>query len=176
MFRFTAIAVSSALLMAPGFALAADEPPPHPCASTAHSEFDFWVGDWDVTLADGKPAGTNHIERILADCVVFENWQSASSPFAGKSFNTYDPLTGMWSQVWVDTGGSTIHFQGKRSGNVMAMTGAQKNATGTMHFEMSYTANDDGTVRQLWRQSQDGKKWAVIFDGLYRRRPTEGGQ
>ena len=40
---------------------AADAPPPPPCATPAHGEFDFWLGDWDVTLADGKPAGTNHI-------------------------------------------------------------------------------------------------------------------
>ncbi len=158
-----------ALLFNPFAVLAADAPPPA-CATPAHGEFDFWVGDWDVTLADGKPAGTNHIEKILAGCVVFENWQSASSPFAGKSINTYDPLTGTWNQVWVDTGGSTIQFSGKRKGNVMDMTGSQKSADGTMFFKLSYTLNSDGSVRQLWQQSTDRQQWEVIFDGMYRRR------
>lgn len=146
------------------------EPPPPSCATPAHGEFDFWVGDWDVTLPDGKPAGTNHIEKILAGCVVFENWNSASSPFAGKSFNTYDPVNGNWNQVWVDTGGSTIHFSGRRKDNVMDMTGSQTTAAGSMYFRMSYTLNADGTVRQLWQQSADQKQWKVIFDGLYRRK------
>ena len=158
-----------ALLVNP-FTIVAAEPPPPACATPAHGEFDFWVGDWDVTLPDGKPAGTNHIERILAGCVVFENWNSASSPFAGKSFNTYDAVTGTWKQVWVDTGGSTIHFSGQRKDNVMDMTGSQTTAAGTMYFRMSYTLNADGTVRQLWQQSVDQKQWEVIFDGLYRRK------
>lgn len=156
------------LLLSPPDALAAESSPPA-CSTAAHGDFDFWVGNWDVYQADGKLAGTNHIEKILAGCVVFENWNNASSPYAGKSFNTFDPVSGAWNQVWVDTGGSTIHFSGRRTGNVMDMTGSQATADGTMHFRMSYTLNDDGTVRQLWQQSADQKQWEVIFDGLYRR-------
>ncbi len=161
-------AVPALLLMA--LSIHAAEPPPPACATPAHGEFDFWVGDWEVTQADGKLAGTNHIEKVLAGCVVFENWQNASSPYAGKSFNSFDPVTELWNQVWVDTGGSTIHFSGRRTGNVMDMTGSQTTSAGTMHFKMSYTLNDDGTIRQLWQQSPDKKQWEVIFDGLYRRR------
>ena len=162
-------AVFLPLLLNSAAVLPADPPPPA-CATPAHGDFDFWVGDWDVSLPDGKTAGTNHIERILAGCVVIENWNSASSPFAGKSFNTYDPVSGNWNQVWVDTGGSTIHFSGQRKDNVMDMSGSQTTAEGTLHFRMSYTLNEDGTVRQLWQQSADKKQWEVIFDGLYRRK------
>jgi len=148
----------------------AAEPSPPACTTPAHGEFDFWIGDWEVTTADGKPAGTNHIEKILAGCVVSENWQSATSPFAGKSFNTLDVLTGSWNQVWVDTGGSTIHFNGRRRGNVMDMTGSQQTGKDTLYFQMSYTLNDDGSVRQIWQQSTDQRQWQVIFDGMYRRK------
>jgi len=158
-----------ALFLISSAAPAADPAAPA-CATPAHGEFDFWIGDWVVTQADGKPAGTSHVEKILAGCVVFENWQSAASPYAGKSFNTWDPLTGIWNQVWVDTGGATIQFSGRRKGNVMGMTGSQNTAEGTLYFQMSYTLNDDGTVRQLWQQSTDRQQWKVIFDGIYRRR------
>jgi hypothetical protein len=151
-------------------AVRAADPPPPACATPAHGEFDFWIGDWDVTLADGKPAGTSHIEKILAGCVIFENWQSARSPYAGRSFNTWDPLTATWNQVWVDSDGATIQFSGRRNGNVMDMTGRQNTAAGTLHFQMSYTLNDDDTVRQLWQQSKDRQQWEVIFDGRYRRK------
>ncbi|MBI1733170.1 MAG: hypothetical protein HYR49_10465 [Gammaproteobacteria bacterium] len=157
------------LVLVAGVTFAAD-PPPAACDTPAHREFDFWVGDWEVHHADGKPAGSSRIETILAGCFVFENWQSASSQYAGKSFNTFDTFTGNWSQVWVDTGGNTIHFSGRRKGNLMDMTGRQTTAQGTVFFRMTYTLNDDGTVRQLWQQSKDQKVWEVIFDGLYRRK------
>lgn len=146
------------------------------CATPAHGEFDFWIGDWDVSRPDGQPAGTSHVEKILGGCVVFENWQSASGGYAGKSFNTYDPVTGRWNQVWVDTGGDTIQFSGRRKGNVMSLSGIHATGRGTLYYRLSFTLNGDGTVRQLWRQSVDRRKWEVLFDGLYRRRTEVAAQ
>jgi hypothetical protein len=141
-----------------------------PCADAAHAQFDFWVGTWDVTRPDGALAGTNRIEKILGGCVVFENWTSATSGYEGKSFNTFDPMTGKWNQVWVDTTGATLHFSGARHGDVVEMEGTQQTAEGPLRHRMSYTVNANGTIRQLWQQSPDGKEWQVLFDGLYRRK------
>lgn len=150
---------------------AAAEEPRAPCSTPTHDEFDFWIGEWEVSAPDGKQAGTNHIEKILGDCVIFENWQSANSGYSGKSFNTYDVLTQTWNQVWVDTAGSTIHFSGMRKDNVMEMTGTHVTQNGTVvHYRMSYTSNADGTVRQLWQQSLDRQTWETLFDGLYKRK------
>ena len=146
-----------------------DAPKPAPCSSAENAEFDFWVGDWKVSLPDGKPAGTSHVEKILGGCVVFENWYGAGGAFAGKSFNTWDPRQRTWNQVWVDNAGSTIHFSGTRKGDVMDMSGTDSTDEGTVYYQMSYTLNADGTVRQLWQQSSDGEQWETIFDGLYRR-------
>ena len=140
-----------------------------PCATLEHSQFDFWLGDWQVYRPGGQLAGSNRIEKILDGCVVFENWKSASVNFAGKSFNTWDPLTKTWNQVWVDTTGATIKFSGVRSGDIMLLTGTHASAAGTVHYRMSYTLNGDQTVRQLWEQSADRQTWEVIFDGLYRK-------
>ena len=143
---------------------------PAPCADASHAQFDFWVGEWDVTKPDGSPAGTSRIEKILGGCVIFENWASASGGYAGKSFNTFDALSRKWNQVWVDTTGTTLHFSGRFDGKVMDMSGTQETAEGTLQHRMSYTANADGTIRQLWQQSRDGKEWQVLFDGVYRRK------
>lgn len=162
------------ILLQMGFALpafAADAPPAPPvCADPAHAQFDFWIGEWKVTRPDGTPAGTNRIEKILGGCVVFENWSSATSGYEGKSFNTYDPLSGKWNQVWVDTSGATLHFSGERRGEVMDMKGTQQTAEGPLQHRMSYTVNADGTIRQLWQQSRNGKDWETLFDGIYRRK------
>jgi hypothetical protein len=34
-----------------------------PCAAAEHRQFDFWLGDWQVRTAGGKPAGANTIRR-----------------------------------------------------------------------------------------------------------------
>jgi hypothetical protein len=39
-----------------------------------------------------------------------------------------------------------------------------------LYYRLTFTLNGDGTVRQLWRQSVDRRKWEVLFDGLYRHR------
>lgn len=114
-------------------------------------------------------AGHNHISKILDGCVVFENWTSAASTFAGQSFNTYDPVSATWNQTWVDTGGATIHFSGRRKGNIMHLAGTHTDGKGRHEYLMTYTLNADGTVRQLWRQSDDNEQWTTIFDGLYKR-------
>ena len=142
---------------------------PAPCADAAHAQFDFWIGEWDVTRADGTPAGTNRIERILGGCVIFENWTSAAGGYEGKSFNTFDPLSGKWNQVWVDTTGTTLHFSGRLAGKVMDMSGSQETAEGTLHHRMTFTQNEDGTITQHWQQSRDGKEWQTLFEGLYRK-------
>src|SRR5207245_11675760 len=47
-----------------------------PCDYTAENrQFDFWVGDWDVVATqDRSKAGMSHIERVIGDCVIWENW------------------------------------------------------------------------------------------------------
>ena len=48
-----------------------------PCAPEAR-QFDFWVGEWNVTTAEGQQAGTNSIRLILDDCVLQETWAGAA--------------------------------------------------------------------------------------------------
>ena len=43
-----------------------------PCRGNSNRRlFDFWVNDWDVS-SQGQSAGTNDVQLILGDCVVFE--------------------------------------------------------------------------------------------------------
>src|SRR3954468_14860071 len=49
-----------------------------PCASNPEfHKFDFWVGEWTVVNAAGIAAGSSSVQKILSDCVVFENWTDA---------------------------------------------------------------------------------------------------
>jgi hypothetical protein len=35
---------------------------------------------------------------------------------------------------------------------------------------LTFSRNADGTVRQLWETSADGKAWQPVFDGRYTRK------
>ena len=57
------------------------------CCTDKHSEFDFWVGSWKVTNPDGTTAGNNIIKKIQNNCILQENWTSASPGYTGTSNN-----------------------------------------------------------------------------------------
>ena len=83
------------------------QPSAKPCgAKPEYRQFDFWIGEWDVQ-AGGKQAGTNSVQLILGECVIFENWTGAGGT-AGKSFNIYNAAKGKWQQTWVDSSGSVL--------------------------------------------------------------------
>lgn len=142
-----------------------------PCQSNPKNrEFDFWLGEWDVTSL-GQPAGSNDIQLILGGCVLFENWSGASGTF-GKSFNFYDANEDHWRQIWVDDTGGVVEFTGQFRDGILYYTGVTHDASSgaKMQHKLTFTPNEDGSVRQLWEQStDDGATWQVAFDGLYQR-------
>ena len=171
--------IAFGLLLTGGAALA-DTPPPAPagpkppapgerCKQPEFHQFDFWLGEWDVT-SQGKPAGHSHIEAILLNCAVSENW-SGTQGGNGKSYNSYDPLTKHWQQFWVSEQANTLLLRGGLQGASMVMVGEHPSPQDgkPQQERITWTPNADGSVRQLWEQSNDsGKTWAVAFDGLYR--------
>lgn len=147
-------------------------PPPSPCKSRPeHRQFDFWVGEWDVLNPQGQQAGTNSVQLILGDCVIFENWTGARGA-NGKSFNVYNAAKGKWQQTWVDNFGGILELFGEYKDGAMRLTGETKGTDGRVTLSrLTFTKLDDGRVRQLWEQSVDGgKTWTVAFDGTYVRK------
>ncbi|WP_426429637.1 hypothetical protein ACPX19_08820 [Winogradskyella sp. HB-48] len=140
------------------------------CCTEKHSEFDFWVGTWEVTNPNGTKAGENTIEKIQDGCVLQENWTSAMAGFTGTSNNFYNYKTKQWEQIWIDNQGHTLHIKGNKVANQMILqTEEAINSEGkTVYHRITWTENEDGTVRQLWETIIDGKNVTVAFDGLYK--------
>ena len=140
-----------------------------PCAAPEYRQFDFWLGAWQVTAPDGTLAGRNRIEKILGGCALQEHWTSAGG--GGTSFNTFDARRGVWHQTWVDAGGTLLLLDGNlQADGRMVLRGEIVADGGPVLQEIAWQPLDDGTVRQLWRSSDDqGKTWRVVFDGIYRR-------
>jgi hypothetical protein len=140
------------------------------CTAPEYRQFDFWMGDWNVT-SGGQPAGTNSIQRVHKGCALQENWQGAGEGgISGSSFNIYDQATGRWHQTWIDANGTLLQLDGGLVDGAMVMSGTRpaRDGSGTVQHRISWTPTPDGSVRQLWEASKDGEdSWTILFDGLY---------
>ena len=60
-------------------------------------------------------------------------------------------------------------------GNMVLWSDVMKNQKGEPYRNrITWTPNADGTVRQHWEMTKDeGKTWATLFDGLYKKVPTK---
>jgi len=145
------------------------------CSEPEARQFDFWVGEWAVE-SQGEVGGHSLISRIHGNCTILEEFDTAPGPYEGKSFNYFDPRDSSWHQVWVDNSGLRLHLTGGYADKKMIMSGDRLGAPQPTIDRITWTDNEDGTVRQEWDVSQDaGVSWKNVFDGLYRpiEEPTE---
>jgi hypothetical protein len=147
----------------------------YPCEHDKQfSEFDFWIGKWDVHVANGALVGYNEITRVQRGCLLLEDWTNVSGG-GGESINYVDKITGEWVQVWNDASGSQINIRGGMTDEGMLMVGTLHTVgTGeTKPFRALFTLLPDGRVRQFFEHSDDGgETWVSWFEGFYTR--TEG--
>ncbi|HKI04525.1 MAG TPA: DUF1579 family protein [Thermoanaerobaculia bacterium] len=148
-------------------------PAPPACSGPEYRQFDFWIGDWDVKLPNGKVAGTNSIKSILGGCALQESWQGSGN-INGHSFNIYDATAKSWHQTWVDNAGSLLNLNGGIQDGKMVLSGDSKDEKGTtVTNRITWTRIDADHVRQLWESSSDGgKTWEIAFDGMYTRKAS----
>ncbi|MDB6113115.1 MAG: hypothetical protein JWQ62_60 [Lacunisphaera sp.] len=150
----------------------AQPPAPRPLPLESR-QFDFWLGEWDVTTPDGKPAGSSRIEPVSNGAALLENWTGYPVPGGGngKSLNAYNQGRKQWQQYWVGSGGGVLELSGGIIGGNMVLTGEHEARGQHLTEKITWTPNADGSVRQHWQQSTDGgKTWTEAFDGLYRKK------
>lgn len=130
--------------------------------------FDFWIGEWQVfDHNQGFPVGTSKIEKLVGDCVIYENW--ADSQSIGKSFNYFDASINKWRQNWVAQGGGVIWYVGEIKDGKMEYEGERITPKGEkIKTRVTFAPQPDGSVRQTAADYVDGK-WVVNFDADYRR-------
>lgn len=147
-----------------------------PCEhDAAFSEFDFWIGEWDVHVANGTYAGSNRIDRAQHGCVLIEYWSSATGG-TGTSINYLDKRSGEWVQIWNDAGGNQINIRGGMTPDGMSLTGTihyVANGT-TAPFRGLWTPMQDGRVRQFFEQGAvTDETWSPWFEGFYSRKSDD---
>ena len=162
-----------------GWACAQTPAPQFPCEDDARfAEFDFWVGEWDVHIADGTLQGSNSITSDYRSCVLVEDYETPTG-FVGMSVNYLDHQTGEWVQIWNDSSGSQINIRGGLTDEGMRLVGTIHyvgNGT-TLPFRGTWTLLEDGRVRQFFEQyNEQTETWDTWFEGFYTRKSDKGRQ
>ncbi len=144
---------------------------PPRCDTPEYSQFDFWVGEWDVypSGSENKVADSK-IEKLYYGCAIRENWMPLNK-INGGSLNTYDPQTERWHQLWIGSSPGRVQFEGGLVDGSMVLTGYWgKDPQGNVSMtRMTYTLQEDGSVRQFGQSSSDhGVTWSTSFDFIYR--------
>ena len=147
---------------------------PPPCSNAENRAFDFWIGEWDVTAkGQNAPTAVNRISAQHAGCVIREDYTTKGG-YTGMSMSFYDAARKTWHQTWMGVDGSALFIEGGPNAEG-AMVLSNKNwpgyVDGSPINRVTWTPNEDGSVRQHWQSSSDGgKSWTDVFDGLYVKR------
>lgn len=143
-----------------------------PCLTRKESRmFDFWVGDWDVQNAQGRPAGQSSVQLLLEGCALFENWTDSQGG-GGKSLNSYNEETKQWQQFWTDQYGHVTEYrESDWIDGSLRYSAKQMTPRGPALIHMTFTPVNPDLVRQFGEMSVDGgKTWTPTFDLYYHRK------
>ena len=135
------------------------------------SQFDFWLGRWEVRRADGTLLGHNTITREQGGCVIREEWEGTPGS-SGSSMTFYLPSRGQWRQVWIGSGGTHIDVVGGPVDGEIRLEGTIEyvDPENVVAFRSTWTEGTGGRVRQLMEQFEIvTSSWLIWFDGIYRR-------
>lgn len=175
MIRIVAV-LSVALFTLPLFVSPTLTPSPTACEAAQQRQFDFWVGEWELTWPSEKPGeighGTNTIKRIMDGCVVQENFSGGESMhLRGTSLSIFDTNSARWKQTWVDNEGGYLDFAGEfKDGQMILQREAIRNGEKILQ-RMVWQNISLNEMDWSWEGSRDGgKTWRVQWPIHYKRR------
>ncbi|WP_270373670.1 hypothetical protein [Marinicauda sp. Alg238-R41] len=155
-----------------GLPAAVSQSAPPGCAqSERHSEFGFWVGEWNVYDREGRFAGRNDVSLRSGDCLIVEEWESAGGG-DGTSMNFVDPESGHWRQIWVSANTHIAYSGGLNARGEMILRGEISYFGGetetTADFRGKWTPLETGRVVQHFQQYDPGSdSWQDWFAATY---------
>jgi hypothetical protein len=147
-------------------------PAQKPCSAPEASQFDFWVGDWQLTWNDTSH-GTNKINKILDGCGIQENFYDPAMNYKGQSWSVYNPNAKQWQQTWVDNQGGYIALTGKfENGEMTLSTQPRKLANGKETISRMVFYNiQPNTFDWRWEATTDnGVTWKPNWTIHYKRK------
>ncbi|NHK28579.1 hypothetical protein FF098_011735 [Parvularcula flava] len=145
-------------------------PLPPACEGAPYTDFDFWLGEWDVYDEAGTTLqGHNSITSAEDGCLIIERWKGVGGS-TGQSYNFYDPTTEEWRQLWVARGAVIDYTGGLNEAGQMVLEGtiAYRTSGLVAGFRGTWTERPDGAVIQFFEQENgETGEWSEWFTGLY---------
>ena len=145
--------------------------PVKPCSVPESSQFDFWIGNWDLMWNDTSH-GTNNIVKIMDGCAVNENFLDPAINYRGSSWSMYNPQAKEWQQTWIDNQGGYIDLAGTFENNAMTLfTETTTDAAGKkIRYRMLYYNITQDKFDWSWDSTyDDGKTWKPNWAIHYQR-------
>jgi len=143
-----------------------------PCTVPEASQFDFWVGSWELFSSD-TITGSNTIYKVMDGCAVQENFESKNPGYSGKSWSMYNPQMKLWQQTWIDNQGAFIYLTGKfENGEMMLKTEARKMPNGKEQIFRMWFHNitKDGFDWEWESTTDNGATWKSGWHIHYKRK------
>ncbi len=146
---------------------------PEPCSTPEARQFDFWLGDWDLSWEGGS--GRNTITYKFETCVIEESFAAdpsddGSTPLEGASVSVYSPQLEKWRQTWVDNQGGYLDFEGGFfDGKMILSREYSKNGEKFYQRMVWYNIGED-SLDWSWERSKDADKWKTLWKIHYQRR------
>jgi hypothetical protein len=135
-------------------------------SSLSERDFDFWVGDWDVSWGDGKH-GTNVISHLFDGCAILEQFDGRPGvDLRGASVSIYDGESARWRQTWVDSERNYMPFEGAFADGVMDLRTTRDRVV----YRMLWRDIQPETLHWLW-QCAANDAWETLWELHYVRRP-----
>lgn len=131
-------------------------------------EFDFWLGEWDVTWGEGVH-GTNRVESILDGAVIQENFNGDG--LIGISVSVFSREDSRWHQTWVDNSGSYLDFVGEFVDGKMILSRNGIAEGKPIKQRMVWFDISAEQFRWNWERSDDdGATWRALWEIQYQRK------
>jgi hypothetical protein len=129
-------------------------------------DFDFWVGEWDVSWGDGKH-GTNVVSPLFDGRAILEQFDGRPGiDLCGTSVSVYDGEAARWRQTWVDSERNYLLFEGAFADAVMDLRTTGNGAV----YRMQWRDIERDTLRWLWQRVTDDDDWETLWELHYVRR------
>ncbi len=142
-----------------------------PCSAPEAAQFDFWLGDWNLTYNDTSHA-TNSITKPFGNCVIQEHFNDPANKYTGSSWSVYNPQLKKWQQTWVDNAGAYLDFTGEFKDGKMQLNRTGLNPAGKkiMQRMIFYNITKD-QFDWNWESSMDeGANWVLNWKIHYQRK------
>lgn len=142
------------------------------CATTTQSrQFDFWLGDWNVTYPGASVPSSSKVSLDLGQCLLVESWDGGRG-HSGKNMFAYSLDDKRWHGMFADNEGRVHVFEGKVAPGAAEFFGPGTAADGQAVLNRIRVVRvGDNEVQQTWEKSSDqGATWTTVFRGDYSRK------